>query len=70
MKYCCKKHLTGLSRKRFEDSEAGDLTLLMHVYELINVIEIIEYRIAPSELSSSFSTFEPIMNLLLHTILI
>jgi hypothetical protein len=26
--------------------------LLMHVYEHINVIEIIEYRIAPSELSS------------------
>ena len=42
MKYCCKEHLTGLSRKRFEDSEAGDLTLLMHIYEHINVIEIKE----------------------------
>jgi hypothetical protein len=44
--------LTGLSRKRFEDSKAEDVTLLIHVYEYINVNEIIEYRIAPSELSS------------------
>jgi hypothetical protein len=42
MKYCCKEHLTGLSRKRFEDSKAGDVTLLMHVYEHANVIEIQE----------------------------
>ena len=41
MKYCCKEHLTGLSRKRFEDSKVGDVTL-MHVYEQINVIEIKE----------------------------
>ena len=61
--------MTGLSRKRFEDSKAGDVTFLMDVYEHINVIEIIEYRIASSKQSSWFSTFEPIMKLLLHTIL-
>lgn len=32
MTYCCKEPLTGLSRKRFEDSKAGDVTLQMHVY--------------------------------------
>ena len=42
MKYCCKEHFTGLSRKRFEDSKAGDVTFLIDVYEHINVIEIKE----------------------------
>jgi hypothetical protein len=40
MKYCCKEHLTGLSRKRFEDSKAGDVTLLMHIYDILKLSKL------------------------------
>jgi hypothetical protein len=70
MKYCCKEHLTGLSRKRFEDSKAGDVTLLMHIYEILMLSKLKSKEFASSEESSCFSNFEPVVTPLLHTILI